>query len=197
VSARKSAVCKSQSLIPVEIIQNKIFLIRGQKVMFDRDLAELYAVTTKRLNEQVKRNIKRFPVDFMFQLTLEEYDNLRSQFATSSWGGRRYMPYVFTDYGVAMLSGVLDTQRAIEVNLQIMRVFTQLRQMAVTHKDLAYKIEALERKFADHDKKFIAVFEAIRQLLKEKEEPPKPKVPIGFVVHKKEERDYKSRQKTP
>jgi len=150
--------------------------------MLDSDLAELYGVSTKRFNEQVKRNLKRFADDFMFRLTKSEYQNLRSQIATSSWGGRRYLPHVFTDYGVAMLSSVLDSDRAIEVNIQIMRVFTKLREMMISHKDLALKIEALEKKFAEHDKKFVLVFDAIKQLLQEKIEISKNKAPMGFVV---------------
>ena len=134
-------------MIPVELIHHKIYFIRGHKVMLDRDLAELYGVSTKRFNEQVKRNAKRFVGDFMFQLTREEYENLRSQIATSSWGGRRYLPNVFTDYGVAMLSSVLNSDRAIEVNIQIMRVFTKLREMMITHKDLRRKIDEMEKKY--------------------------------------------------
>ena len=173
------------NMIPTEVIHHKIFLIRGHKVMLDKDLAELYGVSTKRFNEQVKRNVKRFASDFMFQLTQAEYENLRSQIATSSWGGRRYLPYVFTDYGVAMLSSVLNSDRAIEVNIQIMRVFTKLREMMISHKDLAYKIEELERKFAQHDKKFFLVFDAIKRLLEEKRELSKNKGPMGFVVPSK------------
>ena len=162
--------------------------------MIDRDLAELYEVKTFRLNEQVKRNAKRFPEDFMFQLKKEEADSLRSQFETlkrertssltsqfaisSSWGGRRSLPYAFTEQGIAMLSSVLNSDRAIEVNIQIMRTFTKLREMMMTHKDLAQRIEALERKFRDHDDNFTVVFKAIRQLL----EPlnSKEKEQIGF-----------------
>ena len=173
-----------ESFVPAEIIQSKIYLIKGQKVMFDKNLAELYGVTTKRFNEQVKRNMNRFPEDFMFRLTSTEFGRLRSQFATSKIGrgGRRYMPYVFTEQGVAMLSSVLNSNRAIEVNIQIMRVFTKLREMMISHKDLAQKIEDLERKFKSHDKKFILVFETIKQLLKVPEEPAKPKIPIGFQI---------------
>ena len=151
--------------VPAEVIQSKIYLIRGHKVMFDGDLAKLYGVPTKVFNQQVKRNLKRFPGDFMFQLSLEEVQNLRSQFVTSSWGGRRYAPYVFTELGVAMLSSVLNSDRAIEVNIQIMRVFTKLREIMASHKDLARKIEDLEKKFQDHDRRIIQIFEAIRQLI--------------------------------
>ena len=158
------------NLIPQEVIENKIYLIRGHKVMLDIDLAKLYDVETKNLNLQVKRNIKRFPEDFMFQLTKEE--NLRLQFATSSYGGRRYLPYVFTEQGVAMLSSVLNSERAIEVNIAIMRAFVRLREILLTHKDLAAKIAALELKyenydmrFSEYDKHIMAIFEAIRKLM--------------------------------
>lgn len=166
------------SLIPQEIIERKILLIRAKKVMLDKDLAELYEVPTRRLNEQVKRNIKRFPKDFMFQLTRKEYENLRSHFAISSWGGRRYLPYVFTEQGVAMLSSVLNSERAIRVNIAIMRVFVSIREILSTHKKLAYKLNELERKIEKHDVEIKSVFEAIRQLMI----PPEPsKKKIGFI----------------
>ena len=164
--------------IPIEIIAQKIFLIRGHKVMLDKDLAKLYGVKTKRLNEQVARNRKRFPEDFMFQLTEEEANSLRSQIATSNRGGRRYLPYAFTQEGVAMLSGVLNSNRAITVNIQIMRAFVQLKAFLLTHTELAKRLESLERKFGDHDEKIQLIFEAIKKLL---EPPPeKPKRQIGF-----------------
>jgi hypothetical protein len=167
--------------LPVEIIQSKIYLIRGHKVMLDKDLAVLYGVPTRRLKEQVRRNLKRFPDDFMFELTWEETESLRSQFATLKRGGHiKYLPYAFTEQGIAMLSSVLNSDRAIEVNIQIMRVFTKLREMMISHKDLARNIEDLERKFNDHDRKIIAIFEAIKSLLREKQESPKPKIPFGF-----------------
>jgi predicted DNA binding protein len=149
-------------LISTEIITSKIFVIRGKKVMLDSDLAMLYSVQTKRLNEQVVRNKKRFPEDFMFQLTEEEANFLRSHFATSKRGGRRYLPYVFTQEGVAMLSSVLNSERAIMVNIQIMRAFAQFRRMLLTNRDLKHKIEEMERKY---DKQFAIVFQAIKQLL--------------------------------
>jgi hypothetical protein len=149
-------------LISTEIITSKIFVIRGKKVMLDSDLAILYSVQTKRLNEQVVRNKKRFPEDFMFQLTEEEANFLRSHFATSKRGGRRYLPYVFTQEGVAMLSSVLNSERAIMVNIQIMRAFAQFRRMLLTNRDLKHKIEEMERKY---DKQFAIVFQAIKQLL--------------------------------
>jgi len=167
----------SESLSPREIIERKILLIRGEKVMLDSDLAKLYGVTTKRLNEQVRRNVGRFPSDFMFQLTKKEFETLRSQFATSSWGGRRHLPYVFTEQGVAMLSSVLDSERAIFVNIEIMRTFVRLREILATHKDLARKLEELEKKY---DEQFAIVFQAIRELMTPP--GPSPKRPIGFRV---------------
>jgi hypothetical protein len=182
---QKRPVQKSKEVaLPIEIIQNKIYLIRGQKVMLDRDLAELYGVLTKQLTRQVRRNMDRFPQDFMIQLTAEEFENLRCQFGSSSWGGSRYLPYAFTEQGVAMLSSVLNSKQAIQVNIQIMRTFTKLREVLSSHKDLARKIEDMERKFSEYDKKFLVVFDAIRQLLKAKEEPPKPKEPFGFRAPK-------------
>ena len=162
-------------LVPVEKIENKIYQLRGKKVMLDEDLAGLYEVKTKNLNKAVKRNIERFPEDFMFQLTKEEAVNLRFQIGTSSWGGKRYMPYAFTEQGVAMLSGVLHSKRAIRVNIQIMRVFIQLKRMLLTNTGLRHKIEEMEKKY---DKQFVVVFQAIKQLL---EPPPvKEKKSIGF-----------------
>jgi hypothetical protein len=164
-----------KSLIPVDRIEKAILLIRGQKVMLDADLAELYGVETKVLVQAVKRNLERFPEDFMFQLSQEEFAILRSQIVTSSdWGGRRYRPYAFTEQGVAMLSSVLRSRRAIQVNIEIMRAFIRLRQMLASHVELARKLDALEKKY---DAQFKQVFEAIRQLMA----PPEPKRrPIGF-----------------
>ncbi|MDI6791993.1 MAG: ORF6N domain-containing protein [bacterium] len=164
-------------LIPAERIESKILLIRGPKVMLDRDLAELYGVTTKRLNEQVRRNIKRFPEDFMFQLTKEEVQILRSQNATAISSKSRTLPYVFTEQGVAMLSSVLNSERAILVNVQIMRAFTRLRGVLSSHKELAQKLSELERKVEKHDVGIQTIFEAIRQLMSPLE---KPKPQIGF-----------------
>ena len=166
-----------------DIVQSKIILIRGQKVMLDADPAELYEVSTKRLNEQVRRNSRRFPSDFMFQLTKDEYEILRSQFATSSWGGRRYLPFAFTEQGVAMLSSVLESERAVLVNVEIMRTFVKLREILATHKDLARKLEELEKKY---DEQFAVVFEAIRELMTPPEPPPKRR--IGFGVEEKRAR---------
>lgn len=175
---------KQQILIPQERIENKILLIQRVKVIPDHDLAELYGVPTFRLNEQVKRNIDRFPEDFMFQLTNEEYESLRSQFAISKKGrgGRRYLPYVFTEQGVVMVSSILNSPRAVQVNIQIMRTFVKLRELMISHKDLAQKIDNLERKFKEHDKNFVIVFEAIKRLI---DPPVKPKKSIGFHQIKK------------
>ena len=162
------------NLIPIEAISSKIYFVRKHRVMLDRDLAELYGVETSQLKRAVKRNIDRFPPDFMFELTKEELEDWRCQFGTSSWGGTRYPPMAFTEQGVAMLSGVLSSKRAIKVNIQIMRTFTKLRQMMATHKSLKKKIEDMEKKY---DENFQIVFEAIKQLLETEE---KPKRKIGF-----------------
>ncbi|MFH1282148.1 MAG: ORF6N domain-containing protein [bacterium] len=163
-----------KELVLREVIERGILLIRRQKVMLDKDLAQLYGVSTKRLNEQVKRNIQRFPDDFMFQLTWEEVQSLRSQFATSKRGGRRYIPYVFTEQGVAMLSSVLNSERAIQVNIAIMRVFVKLRRIIESHKELLKKIEDMERKY---DGQFKIIFEVIKELMKP---PEKSKRIVGF-----------------
>lgn len=165
-------------LVPSEVIEKRILLIRGQKVLVDRDLAKMYGVPTMRLNEAVKRNIKRFPLDFMFQLTSEENDLLTSQIAISKGrGGNRRLPFVFTEQGVAMLSSVLRSDRAIEVNIAIMRAFVKLRGIISTHKDLVKKLEDLERKYESHDHHIKVVFDAIRQLMTE---PKKKKYKVGF-----------------
>lgn len=162
------------NIIALENISRKIFFLRGFKVMLDRDLAELYGVETRTLKQAVRRNLSRFPEDFMFELTEEEFANLRSQIVTSSWGGIRYLPMAFTEQGVAMLSSVLKSERAIQVNIQIIRVFTKLREMLSTHEDLRRKIEEMESKY---DKQFQIVFEAIRQIIDAED---KPKRQIGF-----------------
>jgi hypothetical protein len=150
---------KYNPVIPDELIPNKILVIRDKKVILDNDLAELYDVETRRLNEQVKRNIDRFPADFMFQLSQEEFENLKSQFATSSWGGRRKLPYAFTEQGVAMLSGVLHSDRAIKVNIQIMRVFTRMRKLLEAHKEILKKLDNLEIREIEQDEKIKIIFE--------------------------------------
>ncbi len=174
---------KSLSLIPTERIESRIFLLRGKKIMFDSDLAELYGVKTKVFNQVVKRNKKRFPADFMFQLNKQEIEVWqsyfsRSQIVTASKRNVRFAPYVFTEQGVAMLSSVLNSDRAIQVNIQIIRTFTKLWDMMASNKGLREKIEAMEKKY---DKRFAKVFEAIRQLLM-KDMEIKPKFKIGFRI---------------
>jgi hypothetical protein len=172
-----------KSIVPIEVIEKKILLIGGQKVMLDSDLAALYGVTTKRLNEQVRRNLKRFPRDFMYQLSAEEFESLRSHFATIKIGRgkhRKYLPHVFTEQGIAMLSSVLNSERAIEVNIQIMRTFIKLREMMSSQKDLARKLAELEKKY---EGQFQIVFEAIRQLIEVEE---KPKRKIGFIARERQ-----------
>ncbi|MEK7586535.1 MAG: ORF6N domain-containing protein [Patescibacteria group bacterium] len=169
----------NKTLVPVEIIEHSILLIRKQKVLIDVDLALLYKVETKQLVRALKRNLDRFPKDFMFQLNEVETKNLRYQFGTSSLhGGRRYNPYAFTEQGVAMLSSVLHSPRAIKVNIEIMRAFVRLRKILSTHTDLAKKLNNLEQKY---DKNFRVVFDAIRQLMTP---PDEPKRPIGFRIKK-------------
>jgi len=163
-------------LLSMEGVVAKILFIREQKVMLDQDLAELYGVATKVLTQAVKRNADRFPEDFMFQLTKQEFNDLRSQFVTSNWGGRRYPPYAFTEQGVAMLSSVLRSERAIHVNIEIMRAFVCLRQMLASNAELARKLAALEKKY---DAQFKVVFDAIRELMTPPE--PKKKRSIGFA----------------
>ena len=171
---------KKQGLVPVEVIEKKIYLIRGQKVMLSSHLAELYGVETRVLNQAVKRNSSRFPDDFLFQLTAEESDFLVSQSvipAKKYFGGA--LPYAFTEQGVAMLSGVLKSARAIQVNIAIMRAFVKLRELLSTHKELSHKFAELEKKIEKHDEEIKVIFEAIRQLMK----PPEPsRKQIGFKV---------------
>ena len=168
-------------VVPDELVMNKIYLIRNQKVMLDSDLAELYHVDTKVLNQQVKRNLKRFPDDFMFQLTDKEFDNLKSQIVTSSWGGKRKLPYVFTEQGVAMLSGILNSDRAIAVNIQIMRIFTKIRQMLADNTDLRLDIEKIKNKLDNQDKNMEIVFRYLDELL-EKKENPEERNKIGYKI---------------
>jgi hypothetical protein len=183
-----------KAIVPIEVIENKILLIRGQKVLLSSDLAELYGVEVRVLVQAVKRNIKRFPSDFMFQLTKEEYSNLKSQFVISSWGGaRRATPYAFTEQGVAMLSSVLNSEKAILVNIFIMRTFVKMREILLTHKELALKLKELVRRIVSkskmemHDGQIKAIFEVINQLLSPNE-PPKKK--IGFIVEEKRVRYF-------
>jgi hypothetical protein len=166
------------SLTPAQNVEQLIFLIRGHKVMLSMDLAELYGVEPRALVQAVKRNRERFPEDFMFQLTEKEFQNLKSQIVISSWGGmRRAKPYAFTEQGVAMLSSVLRSKRAVQVNIEIMRAFVRLRTMLSTHKELARKLDQLEIRIADHDEQIQAIFEAIRQLMTT---PDPPRRKIGF-----------------
>lgn len=179
---RKAAV--SHEILPPEVLERRILLVRGHKVMLDSQLAELYKLPTFRLNEAVKRNRRRFPDDFMFQLTREEAGLLTSQFARSKpiRGGRRTLPFVFTEQGVAMLSSVLNSERAIAVNIAIMRTFVRLRQILATHKELAGRLKAIERKY---DRQFKDVFDILKQLMEPPPDDLRP--PIGFVTpsHKK------------
>lgn len=168
-------------LVPDEVIMNDIYFIRGQKIMIDKDLAKLYQVETRRLNEQVKRNIKRFPEDFMFQLTPAEFEILISQNATSSWGGTRKLPLVFTEHGVLMLSSVLNSDRAIAVNIQIMRIFARIRQMLIDNTELRIGIEELKKKTDNNTKNIELVFQYLDELL-EKKELPKQQKQIGFKI---------------
>jgi ORF6N domain len=165
-------MAKPQPIIPIERIATRIYLIRDEKVMLDSDLAELYAVETGALVRAVKRNSNRFPKDFTFQLTRLEFEDLRCQTGTSSrWGGRRYPPYAFTEQGVAMLSSVLRSKRAAEVNVAIMRTFVRLRQLLATNRELARKVE-------EHDQKIAVLFDAVQKLLAP---PATKKNPIGYI----------------
>jgi phage regulator Rha-like protein len=165
------------TIITGEIIERKILLIRGQKVMLDIDLAELYGVEVKQLKRQVRRNIDRFPADFMLQLSKDEYDPLRRHFGTLKRGEHsKYLPYVFTEQGVAMLSSVLNSKRAVQVNIAIMRAFVKLREMITSHKDLAGRLDEMEKKY---DAQFRVVFDAIRELMMPPEEDKRK---IGFIA---------------
>ena len=171
-------------VLPDEVVMSKIYVIRGQKVMLDRDLAELYQVETKRLKEAVRRNIDRFPSDFMFELGKEEFESLRSQIATSKRGGTRYLPMAFTEQGVSMLSSVLNSSIAIQVNIQIIRIFTKMREMLLTHKDILLKLEKLEKEMIEikadstETKRDVAViFKTLKQLI---QQPVEKRRRIGF-----------------
>ena len=171
----------STNLITIENLAQRILLIREHKVMLDADLADLYGVTTKRFNEQVKRNLERFPSDFMFQLNDEERSALRSQIATSNngRGGRRYAPYVFTEHGAIMAATILNSPKAIEMSVFIVRAFVQLREILSSHKELAAKLESLEQKVGSHDQAIAGLIDAIRQLMSS---PVPAKRPIGFMA---------------
>jgi len=169
-------------LVPDEIVMNKIYHIRGMKVMVDKDLAELYEVQTRNLNKAVGRNLKRFPdEDFMFQLTDDEFKNLMFQNGTSSWGGTRKAPYVFTEQGVAMLSGILNSDRAIAVNIQIMRIFTRIRQMFVDNTEIRLEIEKIKNKLDNQDKNMEIVFRYLDELLEKQEQPNPQRKRIGYM----------------
>ncbi|MBW6479804.1 MAG: ORF6N domain-containing protein [Bacteroidales bacterium] len=169
-------------MIPEEVILSKIYLMRTQKVMLDMDLAELYGVETKQLKRAVRRNEKRFPPDFMFELSQDEFENLRSQFGTSSWGGVRYSPMAFTEQGVAMLSSVLNSDRAILVNIRIIRIFTKMRELLMTHRDILEKLSLIEQKITDHDDNILLIFEYLKQLeqTKQQELDQNQRKRIGF-----------------
>jgi len=171
-------------MIADEAVINKIYLIRGQKVMLDSDLAELYQVETKVLKQAVKRNIDIFPKHFMFELTKDEFRNLRSQIVTSSWGGQRYLPYVFTEHGVLQLANVVKSMRAKQMSIRIIEVFVKIREMLLDNTELRLAIEKLERKTDNHDKNIELVFKYLDELL-EKKENPTPRIHIGYNIKKK------------
>ena len=171
-----------QILVAEQKILNRIYAIRNEKVMLDQDLAEMYAVETKQLKRQVKRNIDRFPKDFMFELTSKEFEHLRSQIGTSSWGGTRYMPMAFTEQGVAMLSSVLNSKTAIEVNIRIIRVFTKIREYALTHSEILLQLSKLEKEVKGNSKDIENIFAVLKELI-EKVAKPAPRNKIGFNRH--------------
>ncbi|ANH83071.1 DNA-binding protein [Niabella ginsenosidivorans] len=175
-----------QILVAEQKILNRIYVIRGQKIMLDKDLAEMYGVETKQLKRQVKRNIERFPKDFMFELTKKEFENLRYQIGTSSlpanlagWGGTRYLPMAFTEQGVAMLSGILNSKTAIEVNIRIIRVFTKLREYTLTHKEILMQLAQLEKEVKGNTQDIENIFVVLKELI-EKQSTPTPRNKIGF-----------------
>ena len=177
----KKQTNKEVTIVPIEIVERQIYIIRGQKVMLDAVLAELYQVETKNLNKAVQRNVDRFPEDFMFQLTKEEFENLRFQIGTSSsgYGGRRYLPYAFTEHGVTMLSSVLSSKRAVQMNILIVRAFLKLREILATHKDLAARIEKIEVSQDQHASVINILAEEIDNLKQLPPDPPKRR--IGFA----------------
>ncbi|MBS1830643.1 MAG: ORF6N domain-containing protein [Acidobacteria bacterium] len=182
---KKKSAGSGVVVVPVEVVEQRIRVIRGQKALLDSDLADMYGVTTSNLNLAVRRNLERFPKDFMFQLTATELESLRLQNAMSKGekaarGGRRYLPYAFTQEGVAMLSSVLNSTRAIQVNIAIMRVFVKIREVLAANQDLAAKIEALEKRYEEHDEEIQTIFDAIRQLLEPPVNPGKRQ--IGFLT---------------
>ncbi len=169
---------KTEILLTEELIMRRIFLVHGKKVMLDEHLADLYRVETKQLKRQVRRHLQRFPEDFMFELSKEEFENLRSQIGTSNWGGTRYLPMAFTEQGVAMLSSILNSERAISVNIQVIRIFTRIREMLLTHKDILLKIDEIEKIVVSHDNSIAVIFEYLKELLTP---PNPPRARIGFI----------------
>ena len=161
---------ESDLMIPDEFIMNKNYLIRGKKVMLDRDLAELYKVETKQLKRAVRRNINRCPEDFMFELTTDEFINLRNQFGTSSWGGSRYLSMAFTEHGGIMLASVLNSECAVQMNIRIVRIFTRMREMLASHKGVLQKLEKIEQKLAEHDDQILVIFKYLKQLEQSKKQ---------------------------
>jgi hypothetical protein len=195
VAKRRTAAAPTRNPVPavalaVEALASRIHLIRGQRVMLDADLAALYGVQTRRLNEQVRRNRERFPEDFIFELTPEEFASLKSRFATSSWGGRRKLPLAFTEHGALMAATVLNSPRATEVSVYVVRAFIQLRDLLSGNKELARRFadlqQRLERRLDTHDQAIAGILDAIRQLMKP---PQPPKRPIGFVTLKEKKSD--------
>lgn len=183
------AVTRSKGVLaPIEDIDRRIVVLRGQRVMLDADLAALYDVSTGRFNEQVRRNLARFPTDFMFQVTNQELAILRSQFATSSsrpWGGRRYRPYAFTEHGAIMAATVLNSERAVEMSVYVVRAFVRMREVIAQNKEIAKKLDALERRIDSQDESIVEIVEAIRKLMEAPPRVPEPKRrPIGFVMPK-------------
>lgn len=182
---------EDKMMVPDEIIMSKIYLIRGKKVMLDRDLAELYGVETKVLKQAVKRNIDIFPEHFMFELTKQEFENLRSQTVTSSWGGQRYLPYVFTDHGVLQVANVLRSKRAKKMSIRIIEVFIKMHEIILnqlSNKELFFKFNELEKKFAEHDDKIMLIFEYLKQLEQDKQEEleQQNRKRIGYKIKGKE-----------
>ncbi|MEO8026956.1 MAG: ORF6N domain-containing protein [Bryobacteraceae bacterium] len=179
----RNGSAKTTAPVVLEAVESKIHVFRNQKVMIDADIAKLYDVPTKRLNEAVRRNASRFPADFMFRLTSQEVDDLRSQFATSKSGekrgGRRYLPFAFTEHGVAMLSSVLTSERAVQVNIAIVRTFIKMREIVASRLEIAERLDALEQKYEGHDRDLEAVFDTIREMLAV---PETPKRRIGYPV---------------
>ena len=175
-------------MLPDEVIMNKIYLVRGKKVMVDKDLAELYETETKVLKQAVRRNIDIFPEHFMFELTEDEFKNLRSQTVTSNWGGQRYLPFVFTEHGILQLANVIRSPRARKMSVRIIEVFIKMHEMLQTHKELFQKLSDLEKKFADHDNKILVIFEYLKQLEQAKQEEleQKKRKKIGYKRQDKE-----------